>query len=348
MGALPLAMFFSLDEASAIVEGAGTPTSTTTNTAAISAGVDYASSIIQMSGGATQGSVEFDFASEALTSGWVRFVFSASTASTAGSTFFSLFGPTLELFRLRIVNTSEHWEAEYYNGSTWAQIGSDITSPVASASAVRIDIRFIIANSGGEFTVYANGASVASFTGDTLTTADTTITKLRVYAGSTSSAADFDVWLPIVVDSADTRNMLISESTASANGAETGWTNGEPEIDEFMGNPNLADFITGDANGETETFTFNSVAAALTGNTVDGVVIVAVAKAQVDPGLYLKGIVRVSSTNYESSNATQPEAADWSSDHIYKFDNDPSTSSEWANIAAVDAAQYGVRVNTTP
>jgi hypothetical protein len=271
----------------------------------------------------------------------------SSQVTTTG--YFSMFGGTTELFRLRQVNTSAHWIAEYWDGAAWASVGSTITSPLASV-ANRYDIRFNLANSGGEFTIYVNGLEVATFSGDTLTTADTTISKIRFTSPSTSGVigqTQSIVWGGIVFDSADTRNIVFDETIANATGAETGWTNDEPAIDDRYGSPNIADFIVGSADGQTETFIFNPAQGAVAGNNVDGVYLVISARAQTTPGLHIRGISRISGVNYESDNAVQPPSDAWR-EFILEFDLNPATAAEWVNPAAVDAAQWGVRVKATP
>jgi hypothetical protein len=352
MPALPAHAFFAFGQASTSVDGSTLANEETVDSAAETATLDYIQSCIKIYGGSTsQGYIEFDVSSSAYTSGWIRFV-ARGPASVFATTngFFSFYGPTTELFRLRMVNASGHWAAEYWNGSAFVQIGATVTSPLASA-IIKFDIRFIIANSGGEFTVYANGVNVASLTAaDTLTTADTTLSKLRFAAQSTSQTVGnttMTIWGGIVVDSADTRTILFDEATTAANGGETAWTNAEIDIDEVYGATTTTDFIVGDANLETETYTFGATAAGVAGNTVDGVYLVIHAKAQASPGLHIRGIARISATNYESDNSVQPTSAGWRS-YALQFDNNPATAAEWANIAAVEAAEFGVRVKTTP
>jgi hypothetical protein len=352
MPALPAHAFFTLSQTSANVAGSTVTNAESTFSDAENATLDYIQSCMLVYGGSSaQGYIEFDVSSSAYTSGWIRFVtrgVQGVFATTNG--FFSFYGPTTELFRLRMTNASAHWAAEYWNGSAFVQIGSTITSPLASG-AIKIDIRFIIANSGGEFTVYANGVNVASLTAaDTLTTADTTLSKIRFTAQSTSSSLSNNImviWGGVVVDAADTRTILFDEATTLANGGETAWTNAEIDIDEVYGAATTVDFIVGDANNETETYTFGATAAGVAGNTVDGVYIVIHAKAQASPGLHVRGIARISATNYESDNSVQPTSASWNS-YALRFDNNPSTAAEWANIAAVEAAEFGVRVKTSP
>lgn len=337
---IPAHFLAHLSQLENVVDGQ-TVTQSDTRTAWVTANTWYCNSSIEFYGGSSVGSGDWDISSGAYSEGYMAFGLGCTSGPISGEhPFLVLSGPTTDLFRLIAENISEDWSVEYWNGSAWVQIGADITSPRMNQNP-RIDIHWDIADSGGTFEVFANGVSVASITGDTKFTDDTTVDTIQfsAYLGSNSYSTRFSCPM---VDSADLTSLWVEESIATSNGTNTDWTGSEIDIDDYVGDPNTADSISTSTDGHIETFNFANVDTDLAGYVPKGVVLGFVGKASADPGLVIKGQAYISSTNYDSDGYVQPVSADWSY-YAVNFANDPSTAAAWADIAAINAAEFGFK-----
>lgn len=339
---LPLAFFYSIEQAGSLV---GSPFDTNSFELR-NAGNNYVASAMRFNGGSPPDSASFDISSLSLGAGYIDVGIEAAANATADRPVIVLSGASTDLLRISVINASEHWMVEYWNGSAWTQIGSDITAtPLSTAS--KITIGFDLDNAAGEFIVSQNGAVVASLTSaDTLTTADTTIDFVTLQACATAATTDTFFWM-LIVDDADTTTLFVDERFADANGGETDWSGGEPEIDEYINAADEANFISADANLERETFAFESSAAAIAAYTVEAVVLAIRARATADPGLYVQGIARKSATNYEGDNSVQPAAGAFANYNL-EFEVDPDGGGAWASVAAVENYELGLQAQSIP
>lgn len=292
--------------------------------------------------GGTSSYVDFDVSSASLSEGWAL-VHLETISVDLNAVALVLSGPTTDLFRLvgaSTASTAAHLKAQYYNGSTWVDFGS--TFSVYSSGGKRLDIHWNIADSGGEITIYYNGgASVASFTGDTLLTADTTVDTITFKPPDATSPLGFG---PAVVDSVDTRGLEWDLAVPTSNGTYTEWSGAEPEVDQFCGQSSLASTkATADASGERLTLNFPAITSGLAGYAVEWVGLATQQQAQADPALYMKPHVRKSSTDYTpaAGGSVQPVAA-YDDTAVFPLANDPSTGSAWADQAAVEACEFGL------
>jgi hypothetical protein len=332
--------FFLSDSAGTVTTPAQVGSSS--NTSLVTAVLDYVRSHMELTGGTTRPSVSFNIASGSYSSGWLRFSFGGNnTILVNNDPILILRGATSDLFRF-VAKTSpaNSWAAEYWNGSAWVQIGAIQSSPSFTADKV-CNVRWVIADSGGEFRVYINGSEVITLTGDTRFTADTTINTVEFRPPYNTGGNAMRVYYGVIVDDADTRGLYIDESQTLANGAETGFLNAEVDIDEFLGSFVATDFIIANAANQRETYTFNSINAGLAGGTVEAVMVGITARSVTDPGLLLKGTARVGGTNYDTASGTRPTAVDWG-DYRFVFENNPATSSPWTQ-AEVNAAEFGLK-----
>lgn len=348
---LPDYYFFTREDASTLFIGANSTVSGAVSVLNGSSPLHDMQSAFRPSGGAAPRSyAEFDFSGAAYASGWISFVITGNTnAPVASSTFVTFSGPTSDLFRFASNGTAGNWDVQYWDGGAWVTIGSTITTAsIRTTTRSRIDIRFILDNAAGEFTIYRNGVSIASRTAaDTIFTADTTLTKVRFTAIHTSTAQGI-IYQALLVDSLDTRTLVIDENIATSEGGANDFSGGgEPAIDDYLSGWIGSTFETADAAGENQTYNFAAVSASYSGNTVEGVVLGIVARAQTDPGLYLRGIVRTGDVNYDGDNSVQPTSGDWDTYYL-KYEVDPSTGLAWADTAAVNARSYGMNARGTP
>ena len=302
----------------------------------------YCASGIRCVGGATTESYEHDISALTLSEGWIALT--PYGDASAEYTFFELKGATTTLLRGRTLNTSEHWYFDYWDGAAYTKIGGNITYPTLKTGGVRIDIHFNIADSGGFFRIYQNGGLVASFEGDTLTTADTVADAIKVAAPHASNIMAFAA---VMVDANDTRYLHVADNTSLSTGFHNEYTGSETSIDNNLGSASTAFNVVFDANGERGTFNMSNVHSDLDGGTVEAVYYGICAKAVADPGLYFEGLCRIGSTDYVSADDFQPVAG-FDNHGLMSFPNDPSTAVPWANVAAVNAAQWGLQAVTTP
>lgn len=289
-------------------------------------------------------SLEFDVSSQSYAEGWLTF-YSSGGQQDSGGVLALLSGATTDLLRITATNTASSGGTqafEYWTGSAWTSIG---TTGQLQATSKRIDIHWHIHASAGVFELYIDGVlDTTTGTVDTLHTADTTINTITI-AGMDST----DTWdiSNILVDGSDTRGLFCSYEIGTSDGFYTEWTNSEPNVDNIIGETlwNSAVAVA-DAANERFTMNFQAINATFAGYTVESVCILGGGQSVTEPGLYLKPLLRKSSTDYEPSGSFQLQAANayWGG---VQMDVDPSTAAAWANIAAVEAFEYGLKSSGT-
>lgn len=291
------------------------------------------------------GEVKFDVSSQSYTSGWLNTIIDIDYQD-ADRPILELRGPTTALLRLAAINTVSSTggtqRLEYYNGTAWVSAGT-LTTNLQSGDN-RVDIRWIIANTGGEFTVYVNGAQEASFTGDTLLTADTTIDEIA-YLSADASAARYTDFGPLIVDSVDTRGLEWDQSVPTSQGQYDEWSNGEASVDDYMFATNWQlSSAVGSADGQRCTLNFAAISASLSAYAVETVLMLIGGTAQSEPSFYVKPHVRISTTDYQPTGSKQLPSGGTVARAV-QIDLDPSTGSQWASQAAVEAAQMGWEID---
>lgn len=287
----------------------------------------------------------FDFSTSSLTEGWLFTWIDSPTEQDDAEPLLLLSGPTSDLFRLVADGTGSitNLKAQYYNGS-WNDIGSLSVAPASSVRS-RIDIHWNIADSGGEFTVYIGQTLALTTTGDTKYTADTTVDT----ATFTSPDGIYQLYLgPVVVDSVDTRGLTWSSVICTSNGTYTEWSQDEPFVDNPVGGDATGLESQADADGERFTLNFPAINATLDSYTPELVCIAIESEATTNDPLYVKPLVRISSTDYNPAEAgsVQPIPT-YESVYFFKMENDPSTGSPWASHAAIEGAEMGVEASST-
>lgn len=307
------------------------------------------SSIVLWRGVTTSAALTKDVSAQSYTTGWASFVHDTINGPSNGLPLFQLAGATLDLFQIIAVGTAGQWKSQYWNGASWTDIGSTITTAgQLLGDSVRIDVTWNIADSGGYFTIYANGAEVATFSGDTLLTADTTIDFVRILCASGNNGARL-TFTSIIVDSVDTRTLhmyeIIPTSTGGVNndtGALWFW------IAEYWGQGDTSDYATFDAVGEQEDWQFADFPAEVTDSwAVESAVLGVAAKAIADPGWVLEGYITKSGVEHTDNNNIQPTAGAFAVKFI-DFSIDPDTGVAWANKSALEAVTFGLTAQTPP
>lgn len=292
----------------------------------------------------------FDLSSHSASDLWFFTSVNGSLDQDANAVIFKMSGATEDLFRIICVDTvtsGGQQKAQYYNGSTWLDIAT-FTTNLSGLATLRLDVHLKIADSGGEFTVYVDGASEASFTGDTLLTADTEIDSITL-SGCDASTTNPFVWRPIVVADADTRGMEFWSSIPASNGNHTETTGSESSVDNYLYSSGYSsEYAVGDADGERLTLNFYSIASEFSGYSVAAVAVGLNAKAQSEPGLYIKPLARDASaaTDYNPGSSFQPRSTGIGS-FFWTMLTDPATASAWASQADVEDYEFGFELSST-
>lgn len=297
----------------------------------------------------------FDFSSSSLASGWISVVGSVGTnfVPDLDQVFWLVAGPTTDLLRIKVDGTTAtELRFEYWDGSAWTQIGSNISFDIGGISAaIRFDVRFILDNSAGEFSLYIDGSGTASASltsADTITTADTTLDTITL--SGPDSARDY-YWGSLLVDSADTRDLYVADSVPIGNGALNEWDTGTyQDVDEgfvFSITSQMSNVITTTGDGDRDCFNMQGLPAALAGKTIEGVTLGVSSQGLGDPALFVKGLTYISSTAYVSTTPGVQASSVTPRIDYFEFLNDPSTGVAWASDTAIEAAQFGVITDTT-
>ncbi len=306
-------------------------------------GAAYFQSCMRINGNSA-GSV-FDVSSSALSDFWVDVAVEQLGAPSSDRPIIILAGPTSDLFRIATVNTSEHWKAEYWDGSAWVQVGATQTTTLTDACKLTIDI--VLDGTNGHWIVKRNETTVInSGVTDTIHTGDTMLATVELRAAGTSSSGDLYAWCLMVHDE-DTTKLYAHEGDPTADGFYTDMTGGNYSDLAAQGNTTS---VTYDADGEHQSFDCAAIPAGLSGGAVEGVMIIGGAEPNLvgaGPTFWLHCFGRLSSTDYRIPGAYQTDLA--TSDYTFTFrvDLNPSTGSPWADFAAVEAWEWGFVARNT-
>lgn len=263
---------------------------------------------------------------------WIAFTIYVPNGTNGNANGFCniLFGST-PLFRLR--NTGSGTAIlEYWNSSSWTQVGS--SSSISNGTLNRMDIRLRIHDTLGELAWYHNGSLIASMTGDTLHTANTTVNSLQITEFGTSGAdGTVSAWFGA---SFDTRGIQMVQRPATGNGAYTSWTGDYTDID-GNGIDDSAG-ITSMVPDDMETFTKANLAA-YAGWDVHAVIHAMRVRQGISSFAEISTIVRYGSTDYESDPITPTTSL---IPMISVMEVNPSTSDPW-DISDLSTSEFGVK-----
>lgn len=297
--------------------------------------------------------VAIDVSGASLSDGWLRFRYNMNRHD-ALQNMIVFSGATTDLLRIRNVNAysaNPDLRFEYWDGSAWTQIGSDI----GSSENVDIDVHWHIDGAAGEFEIYLNGVLSQSVTGDTLHTADTTIDTISFFGSENNTSYETTFW-HIFVDSVDSRGLYMDVGGTNSAGFYNDFAGGDfSDVNEQPGASNWqTDYIIGDAAAEKFTGVNTAINASLEASgTVETVIVGFSGGAQTEPALYAKPLMRISSTDYNPTGSVQAKVEvvltpSYRGFYGIEVPNDPSTGSPWANVAAVEAAEFGWEMSATP
>lgn len=226
-----------------------------------------------------------------------------------------------------------------YSGASWGSALATSASPVLVSDGGQIDVHLKI-HATGTFNVYKNGTLVVTYAGDT--TGDSANIGLIHFYGQSSSSNDMDLSQVVVTDTVDTRGWVLATLTPSGAGTTNNWTGAYTDIDDTTYDE--TDYLSVATTAQLATFAAANIDAAYTGATVKAVAVALRAKIDIASAIVnLKAALRVSGTDYLSANLVGPTNDAVSHSGQAVWETDPSTAAAWASLAAVNAAEVGLK-----
>jgi len=287
---------------------------------------------------------------------WGRFaqVYNASTnitnvgaASVVTNWVFRIFSTSYSrsnaLFQLRRYNnTNQYLRAEYWNGSAYVTIGTDLNIGSVSNSVEYVhDFQLIMHGSTGRFKIWRDDVLIFD-TGDmnTVQTAATTVDRVSFNNPINNNAAASGLTISsVILASEDTRDLIPVGLYANGNGASTDWSGDYQDIDEKdLG----ADFISSTAANDDELHTKEAVPAAFVGQRVRAVVHAMRARNGSTGPQNLRSLMRVSGVKYASTDLAITSGM---GPVQYVWDTNPADGLTWSQ-ADLNSSQFGVRSRT--
>lgn len=242
------------------------------------------------------------------------------------------------VFRVAIPSTSPAYQMQYWNGSTWVNIGSSFSYTFSSLGRYALHI-WGLGTASGEAEIYRDGLLMASGSADFSSMSG--VGQLRFQQITTT--ADANRTLHVSEAEVATHSLISSRLTSkppTGNGTDTDGTGGFGDIDEIAYSE--ADNVVFASGGQKNSFT--SAARVLTGRVVKSVTVSARIKAEAVGPQSARFYLLISGTRYYGSTfglttAYLPYVGIW--------DTNPATGVAWTISEAQDAAlQWGVEAIT--
>ncbi|CDO36063.1 hypothetical protein [Novosphingobium sp. KN65.2] len=235
----------------------------------------------------------------------------------------------------RIYHTSNDVaQAQYWNGSSWVNIGSSYT--VSGNPLLRFDFK-IVCGASGSFEWYINSSIYTS--GSASMTSVTNIDEWRVrWAGGTGR---WHVSECIWGDEA-TIGHRYCIAAPTGDGFYTAGSGSYTDVDESTTNDGDATTLTN--NGDAETYTHSAMT--LPSGTVKLVQVSARVRSAATGAQNVKARLRKSSTNYDQASNYAGIGAGYTA-YRARWTTDPATGSAWTQANAQDTAQnFGLVAQT--
>jgi hypothetical protein len=259
----------------------------------------------------------------------------SSAASDADAAPCTISGPTNDL--MRILCTNAVAQGQYWNGAAWVNFGSTYT--INLDTCTRLDFHVKLDNATGLFEWYANDALIASFSGDTILSTDSTVSRFAVRTPQATSSGWNAYFSQFIIADESTVGCKVFQHTLTADGANTGW-DGPGFAGYNMGVRSLPQvdtaIYTGTANA-IETAVVDNLLA--TGLYIRGVAVNVAARrsgaglTKVDP------VLRSGGTNYFGTE----KSIGYGNTHArHIWTTDPATAAAW-DSTGVNQIEAGVR-----
>jgi hypothetical protein len=256
---------------------------------------------------------------------YTKVYFKRDTASSMTTTLVSYLAAGIEVFRVTRT-TGGDLQMQVFIAAAWTNVGSTVSFDVTSAH--HLDL-YIDGNSAtGTATLFLGGTQRESEVANLTPVA--AIDEVRFYFGCYVSQ--------VVIDTEPTIGRRLGTRYPNGAGAVSNWTGGSTDVDEIVCDD--ADFCNSSTNGQIEQFT--QTGSAITGYTVLAVGVYARAKEGGSGPENLQIGIRVSATDYFSSNKALTVGY---SAYGEIWETNPATGVAWLNTA-IDAIQPSIKAVT--
>lgn len=246
-----------------------------------------------------------------------------------------------QLFRISITSTASNiatMQCQYWNGSSWTNIGSTFTQGIQGAYA-EYDLK-VVCGGSGSMEIYQNKALVAS--GSASMTSVTSLVGAGWYNNRTSSTFGTMISQCIIADQSTVGWKMYTKPPTGNSATNTAWTDDYTKVDEAVLDD--ADYIASTTNGDVETFTWAGVTIPA-GYAVVAVAVNARVRNDGSGPVNIQAALRRSSTNYFGSNVSMSGTAFTPTCTIWA--TDPSTGAAWTpSNAQSGSTEFGVKALT--
>ena len=255
---------------------------------------------------------------------FVHFTTGQADVGGSATTLVALENSGTEVFRLRAQTGMTELQMQYWNGASWANAGSAITTNITNA---RQTIDLYVSDS--ELILFLGGSERESASGSF--TSITSLDLLRMYG----NGPVHQPYTQVIVADEPTIGWRLKTAPATGAGATTDWTGTYAEIDEAVVSD--VDFINSATANQVELFTHSATIP--TGYTVRGVVVTARAKKGLSGPANIQLALRSSGTTYFSSS--QALGLGYGA-HVGIWETDPATAADFTS-SAIASLQFGVK-----
>jgi hypothetical protein len=225
----------------------------------------------------------------------------------------------------------------YWDGSAWQSVGAGFIVPTGPTVH---DIEIVIADSGGSFRWWMNGALLGERLGDTKLTASTEIDCIDQYGEFSSQFGWTTKYTGLMLTSEDYAPYGLQNVELQGDGIGTDATQDSglySNVNELT--LNRADGMTFDTVGDHATLTFSNLAGAVASSPVMGVRLCADVRRGATGPANVKLYVKIGGTRYYSPsipvNGIGFTAVAW------QWDVNPATSAPWTN-SDINALEGGI------
>ena len=232
----------------------------------------------------------------------------------------------------QIVSSGGAWQMQYWNGSSFTNIGSPVTMNTSSRD--RMDIKIVCGASGSAEFYLGNSLKTS---GSASMTSVTDIDRVRFR--DTVGGLTWYVSQIIVATTSTVGWKMYTKPPTGNSATNTAFTGAFGDVDETVTSD--VDFITSTAANDVETYTGAAISIPSTVR-VKAVVVTMRAKNDASAPTNVQGALRIGSTNYFSSNLSAinsgfgPLCAVW--------ETDPSTAAAWgATNAGAATTEFGAK-----
>lgn len=237
-----------------------------------------------------------------------------------------------------------------WRNTTATVVATSVSAPIVIGAQHHIQFQATINNTTGVYEVRVDGINVLSGSGaNTRATANNQANGYRI-SGGAGTAFVFDADDVYVWDGAGSINnsfpgdVRVFATLPSGAGNSTQFTpsagSNYQAVDDAT--PNTSDYVSDSTVNHKDTYAFTDIVGS--GTVLGAQLSLYAQKADAGSTRGIKGICRSSST--EELSAEVVMGTSWRYWVQAVYETDPATAAAWANLAALNAAEFGVQVST--